>query len=188
MPFNALLIDSLHYGDTLKENSSSVTIKHGEFDKNEETVLIFKSDEKYSFFREKWIKKAKTDNSEKEPKCCDGIIFYHKKETPEKRKEKQSKNEPLATICFVELKSNSEFPEAVEQIQNTYEIVREKLKADFISREKINWKAVIVSTTSLSQKEKQNAMRDLMREFGPKNVKELSAKSETDITKFIRGE
>ena len=152
MPFNALLIDSLYNGNVLKEGNSGVLVRREAFDKTDETVLIFKSDENDSFFREKWIKKAQRDKTGDEPKCCDWIIFYHKIETPERRKEKRTNNEPFVTVCFVELKSD-DFPDALKQIQNTYTIVRGKLIEDSIPQEKINWKAVIVSTSSLLKKD-----------------------------------
>ncbi len=131
MPLTSLLLSALTPKSTLKENNIGITIDRNALNKAEETLLLFESDKKDTHFRRIWLPQQGCGDANS--LCCDGIIFYHSLNTG-----------MSGTICFVELKGG-DLPHAVEQIEHTYNAIKDALINANIKTGKIKWKAVIIS-------------------------------------------
>ena len=176
MPFSSLLLSALTPDSTLKENNIGVTFKRNQLDTSKETLLLFQSDDEKTHFRNIWLRN--NDHGCVNPQCCDGIIFYH-----------STDKENSGTICFVELKGN-DIQHAVEQILQTYKIIKTALSDVQISTDKISWKAVIISSAS-KPKNIASVLKPLTDKFEKgKEVnvlfQHISSGNNYELTNFIR--
>ncbi len=119
MPFNSLLLVSLITDTHFSESGVEVSMKQEAGEK----ILFFKMDQK-----------AVRDSLRIDGHLCDGLVFYYRGHEK--------------TCCFVELKGNK-VDMAVKQVVNTYEHLKEEIKASLKRRNceaqmgKISWKACI---------------------------------------------
>ncbi|MDD2287123.1 MAG: hypothetical protein PHQ11_17195 [Paludibacter sp.] len=176
MPFSSLLLSALTPDSTLKENNIGITFKRNQFDTSKETILLFHSDDEKTHFRNIWLRK--NDRGCVNSQCCDGIIFYHSID-----------KKSSGTICFVELKGN-DIKHAVEQILQTYKIIKTALFEAQIQIDKIRWKAVIISSAA---KPKNNVdilkpLTDVFEKGKEENVifRHIGGGNNYEITNFIR--
>ncbi len=176
MPFSSLLLSALTPGSTLKENNIGVTFKRNQLATSKETLLLFHTDDENTHFRKSWLKNNNPGCVN--PQCCDGIIFYH-----------STDKENSGTICFVELKGN-DIKHAVEQILQTYKLIKTALVEAQIPVDKIKWKAVIISSAA-KRKNNVDVLKPLTDKFEKgKEVnvlfQHISSGNNYELTNFIQ--
>lgn len=164
MPFTSLLLTALVQEESIKEDM--VTIKVPKPDANEK-LLLFAADRSHHFHRE-FLKRTQPDKSE--PSCCDIICF---------RRTKVEKQNPKVVICLIELKGGKadQTSKAVDQILKTYEGMKAGILGQNIDMKNITWKAVIISNSSLPNKEIDEKLGYLKKIFTLKNVVHVHKKS-----------
>ncbi len=156
MPFNSLILTSLHSGTSFSEARNRVSLQR----RSNETILFFSTDEQSN------------------PHCtlrqdldipggvCDLVVFY------------AQGNRKI--VCLVELKG-SDLKRAVEQVTNMYENLRRPLKQTHLQL--IEWKVYICMSGAVP-KEAKNLQKNLHRIFGKRNF--VVSKNDRDFGKFLR--
>jgi hypothetical protein len=140
MPFNTLLLTSLHHGTSASESGITVNAEP----QRGETILFFRTDN--SIVRQNLNM----------TKVCDYLVFYARK------------NEQKKVLCFVEMKG-TRLEDATEQIIKSYQHINELLRSSsFQQLQYILWKAYIC-TDGQAPKEIQKCSNQLKRAFGKNN-------------------
>ncbi len=179
MPFTSLLLTALQPDKKLEENHVGVVLIPSEEEEGE-TFLLFKSDSKH--FHTVYLQRTQPDKST--PSCCDGVCFAQKGILVTDKKWKRE-----ITICLIELKGGKQdmTKEAVEQILRTRDGIQAGIDRSEIQGVNINWKALIVSKSSLPENEIEKILRELKNTFGNKNVKHThQSAGNINLIKFIK--
>lgn len=110
-------------------------------------------------------------------RCCDGIIFYAKKDEDTTR----------IVICLVEMK-HTDMSKAQEQIEQTYNRLLTLLRSECILctdyLRQIVWQAYIYYSGAAPR----GGYRDIEKALKGKGFKEAWVRNERDITEYLRME